>query len=115
MYVCMYLMIGKGQIAQKDHIGAEIDLRTKFVGKYVLTLSKSRCNHVIIEFRQLIVRRGFILKNMLTTMIWRDDVIRKRLKVLTVAFYICINIFEFNTSYEINSKDIEPGAVVRRE
>ncbi len=27
--VCMYLMIGKGQIAQKDHIGAKIDLRAK--------------------------------------------------------------------------------------
>ncbi len=25
--VCMYLMIGKGQIAQKDYIGAKIDLR----------------------------------------------------------------------------------------
>ncbi len=33
-YVCMYLMIGKGQIAQKDHIGAKIDLRAKFMGKY---------------------------------------------------------------------------------
>ncbi len=33
-YVCMHLMIGKGQIAQKDHIGAKIDLRAKFVGKY---------------------------------------------------------------------------------
>ncbi len=30
----MYLMIGKEQIAQKDHIGAKIDLRTKFMGKY---------------------------------------------------------------------------------
>ncbi len=34
MYACMYLMIGKGQIAQKDHIGAKIDLRAKFMGKY---------------------------------------------------------------------------------
>ncbi len=34
MYVCMYLMIGKGQIAQKNHIGAKIDLRAKFMGKY---------------------------------------------------------------------------------
>ncbi len=33
-YVCMYLMIGKGQIAQKDHIGVKIDLRSKFMGKY---------------------------------------------------------------------------------
>ncbi len=34
-YICMYLMIGKGQIAQqKDHIGAKIDLRAKFMGKY---------------------------------------------------------------------------------
>ncbi len=33
-YVCMYLMIGKGQVAQKDHIGAKIDLRAKFMGKY---------------------------------------------------------------------------------
>ncbi len=24
MYVCMYLMIGKGQIAQRDHIGAKM-------------------------------------------------------------------------------------------
>ncbi len=31
MYVCMYLMIGKGQIVQKDHIGVEIDLRTKLM------------------------------------------------------------------------------------
>ncbi len=30
----MYLMIGKGQIAQKDHIGAKIDLRAKMMGKY---------------------------------------------------------------------------------
>ncbi len=29
MYVRMYSMIGKGQIAQKDHIGAKIDLRAK--------------------------------------------------------------------------------------
>ncbi len=29
MYVFMYLMIGKGQIAQKDHVGAKIDLRVK--------------------------------------------------------------------------------------
>ncbi len=34
MYECMYLMIRKGQIAQKDHIGAEIGLRAKFMGKY---------------------------------------------------------------------------------
>ncbi len=34
MFVCMYLMIGKGQIAQKDHIGAKIDLRVKIMGKY---------------------------------------------------------------------------------
>ncbi len=34
MYVCTYLMIGKEQIAQKDHIGAKIDLRAKFMGKY---------------------------------------------------------------------------------
>ncbi len=34
LYVCMYLMIGKGQIAQKDHIGAKIDLRAKVMGKY---------------------------------------------------------------------------------
>ncbi len=32
--VCMYLMIGKGQIAKKDHIGAKIDVRVKFMGKY---------------------------------------------------------------------------------
>ncbi len=25
MYVCMYLLIGKGQSAQKDHIGAKIE------------------------------------------------------------------------------------------
>ncbi len=30
----MYLMIGKGQIAQKDHIGTKIDLRAKFMDKY---------------------------------------------------------------------------------
>ncbi len=30
----MYLMIGKGQIAQKDHIGANIDLRATLMGKY---------------------------------------------------------------------------------
>ncbi len=30
----MYLMIGKGQVAQKDHIGAKIDLRAKVMGKY---------------------------------------------------------------------------------
>ncbi len=29
MYVCMHLMIGKGQIVQKDHIGATVDLRAK--------------------------------------------------------------------------------------
>ncbi len=28
-YVCMYLMIGKRQIAKKDHIGAKIDFRSK--------------------------------------------------------------------------------------
>ncbi len=32
--ICMYVMIGKGQIAQKYHIGAKIDLRAKFMGKY---------------------------------------------------------------------------------
>ncbi len=32
--VCMYLMIGNGQIAQKDHIGVNIDLRAKILGKY---------------------------------------------------------------------------------
>ncbi len=81
--VCMYLMIGKGQIAQKDHIGAEIDLKAKCMGKYVFTLSicrpsTTRCNHVIVEFRQLIVRRGFILKRMLRTVMGPDGVIRKR-------------------------------------
>ncbi len=30
----MYLMIRKGQIAQKDHIGATINLRAKLMGKY---------------------------------------------------------------------------------
>ncbi len=34
MYVRMYLMIGKRQIAQKDHIGVKIVLRAKFMGKY---------------------------------------------------------------------------------
>ncbi len=34
MYVCMYLMIGKGQIAQKRPYWGEIDLRAKFMGKY---------------------------------------------------------------------------------
>ncbi len=31
MFVCMYLMIGKGQLPKKDHIGAKIHLR--FMGK----------------------------------------------------------------------------------
>ncbi len=30
----MYLMIGKGQIAQTDYIGAKMDLRAKIMGKY---------------------------------------------------------------------------------
>ncbi len=30
----MSLMIGKGQIAQKNYIGAKINLRAKFMGKY---------------------------------------------------------------------------------
>ncbi len=30
----MHLKIGKGQIDKKDHIGAKIDLRAKFMGKY---------------------------------------------------------------------------------
>ncbi len=29
----MYLMIEKGHIAQKDHIGAKVDLREKIMGK----------------------------------------------------------------------------------
>ncbi len=29
MYVFMYYMIGKGQIAQKDHTGAQVGLRAK--------------------------------------------------------------------------------------
>ncbi len=40
VYVCMYLMIGKGQIAQKDHIGARYDLREKFMGKYKYLVAK---------------------------------------------------------------------------
>ncbi len=34
MYVCMYLLSRKRHIAQKDHIGAKIDLRARFMGKY---------------------------------------------------------------------------------
>ncbi len=30
----MYLILGKGQVAQKDPIGAKIELTAKFVGKY---------------------------------------------------------------------------------
>ncbi len=32
---CMYVIIGKGQIAQKDHIGTTMGLRTKIRGKYI--------------------------------------------------------------------------------
>ncbi len=39
IFVCMCLVIGKGQIAHKDHIGAKIGLRTKIKGKYRVKLS----------------------------------------------------------------------------
>ncbi len=35
LYECIYLMIEKGQIAQKDHIGAKIDLTAKIMGNYM--------------------------------------------------------------------------------
>ncbi len=34
LYACMYLMIGKGHIAQRDNIWAKIDGRAKSMGKY---------------------------------------------------------------------------------